>query len=90
MKASIEKEISLKILGSNIANWRIGLTHDLRDRYTHWRHTKSLSIEDWFAWEANSLSDAEAIEKQFIQKGMQGGTGGNLSSGKTVHVYVFA
>ena len=40
-------------------------------------------------WTADSLSDAQDIERHFISKGMKGGTGGDLSAYKTVYVYVF-
>lgn len=88
-KSQIEKALELKVFGSNIGIWRIGLTHDLRERYEHWKDTESLKDPDWFDWEADSLFDAQAIEADFIKKGMQGGTGGNLSASKTVYVYIF-
>lgn len=87
---SIEAAILVKTFGSKIGNWRIGLTHDLRDRYAHWKETEGLDVSDWFAWAADSLSDAQAIEADFIRRGMRGGTGGNLSPAKPVYVYVFA
>jgi len=40
------------------------------------------------AWKADSLSDAQDIEAYFIDRGMDGGTGGNLSATKTVYVYI--
>ena len=89
-KEAIEVAISRKIFGRGIGVWRIGLTHDLRDRYEHWKQAESLNVSEWEAWDVNSLSDAQAIEADFINKGMQGGTGGNLSSVQPVFVYVFA
>jgi hypothetical protein len=85
----IERSILSKIFGSDIRKWRIGLTNDLRVRYEHWKQTENLSVIDWDAWEADSLSDAQALEASFIGKGMKGGTGGNLSASQPVHVYVF-
>lgn len=87
--ADIEASIFSKIFGSDIRTWRIGLTNDLRVRYEHWRETERLSVLDWNAWEADSLSDAQAIEADFIRRGMKGGTGGNLSSSERTFVYIF-
>jgi hypothetical protein len=85
----IEMSILSKILGGDIRKWRIGLTNDLRVRYEHWKQTENLSVRDWDAWEADSLSDAQALEAKFIREGMKGGTGGNLSASWPVFVYVF-
>lgn len=85
----IETSISSKIFGSDIRKWRIGLTNDLRVRYEHWRQTENQEILNWDAWESDSLSDAQAVEASFIQKGMKGGTGGNLSEALPTFVYVF-
>lgn len=87
---TIERAISMMVSGGEMGKWRIGLTHDLRERYEHWRETESLTLSDWSAWEADSLSDAQAVEASFIRRGMRGGTGGNLSSYQPVFVYIFA
>jgi hypothetical protein len=62
----IETSILSKIVGSDISKWRIGLTNDLRVRYEHWRETENQKLLDWDAWEADSLSDAQALEASFI------------------------
>ncbi len=80
---AIEKRVS------TYSVWRIGLTHDLADRKAYWRDTKNQNVTYWTAWEADSLSDAQDIEAHFIEKGMKGGTGGDLSPRKTVYVYIF-
>ncbi|OGQ06124.1 MAG: hypothetical protein A2W61_02305 [Deltaproteobacteria bacterium RIFCSPLOWO2_01_44_7] len=65
--------------------WRIGLTHDHTERWEEWGKP-----EHWKYWQANSLNDAQEVEAFFIhEKKMQGGTGGDLSSYKTVFVYIF-
>jgi hypothetical protein len=71
---------------NTLSVWRIGLTHDLYERKTQW--AKETSVGLWSDWQADSLSDAQDIERHFINKGMKGGTGGNLSN-KPVFVYVF-
>ena len=49
----------------------------------------SQNVGAWRNWTADSLSDAQDIESYFIDKGMKGGTGGDLSSYRAVYVYIF-
>ncbi len=71
------------------STWRIGLTHDTDDRKQQ-HENERLNTEYWKQWQADSLSDAEQIESYFInEKGMKGGTGGDLDARKTVYVYIF-
>jgi hypothetical protein len=88
-KWAIMRAIRSKIGTTQCNIWRIGLTHDLAGRKSYWKDTEGQSITYWSAWETDSLSDAQDIEAHFINKGMQGGTGGDLSPRKTVYVYVF-
>jgi len=87
-KTSIVTAIESKV-GSHYGLWRIGLTHDLAERKRYWKDTEDLSVDYWSDWTADSLSDAEDIESHFNNKGMKGGTGGDLSASKTVYLYVF-
>jgi hypothetical protein len=84
-KTSIIAAIEAKVV--TYGYYRIGLTHDLTERKTYWAGQES--VQYWVDWKADSLSDAQDIEKFFINKGMKGGTGGNLSALKTTFVYVF-
>ena len=86
-KASIISAIQAKAPSSNL--WRIGLTHDLAERKQYWGVTQQQDLKYWTAWTADSLADAQDIEAHFINKGMKGGVGGNLSANKTVYVYIF-
>lgn len=71
--------------GSKYSDWRIGITNDPEDRKAEWNYPKY-----WQQWQADSLKDAQEIETFFIhEKRMQGGTGGNLSPYRSVHVYIF-
>ncbi len=88
-KSTIMDAIELKRGTSAYAIWRIGLTHDLAERKAYWRDTAKKNVSHWSDWETNSLSDAQDIESHFINKGMDGGVGGDLSANKTVYVYVF-
>ena len=69
--------------------WTIGLTHDPDERKQQ-HENEGKSTKYWRQWAAESLSDAQDIESHFInEKGMKGGTGGDLSSYRTVYIYIF-
>lgn len=69
--------------------WTIGLTHDPEERKQQ-HENDGKSTKYWEQWSAASLPDARNIESYFINdKGMKGGTGGDLSSLRTVYVYIF-
>ncbi len=86
-KSTIVSAIVLKIGTTKPSIWRIGLTHDLAERKKSWNDKESIS--HWKDWQADTLSDAQDIESHFIDKGMKGGAGGDLSPHKSVYVYVF-
>jgi hypothetical protein len=91
-KQDIINTINAKVssLGGGFSAWRIGLTHEPTERKTHWRDTEDENVSCWALWQADSLSDAQDIESYFInEKGMKGGTGGDLSASKPVFVYLF-
>jgi len=87
----MEKETIIAAIESKVetyALYRIGLTHDPAKRKKEWEE-EGKSVKYWAQWKADSLSDAQAIEALFIEKGMKGGAGGDLSAQKTVFAYVF-
>jgi len=88
-KQGIINAIVSRVGNTAYNSWRVGLTHDLAERKKYWSETQKMNVSYWTAWEADSLSDAQDIEAHFINKGMKGGTGGDLSSTKTVYVYIF-
>lgn len=88
-KSGILAEIKSKVGSSGYPAWRIGLTHDLAERKKQWKDEKGKDVTYWTTWKADSLADAQEIEAYFIGKGMKGGTGGDLSSRKSVYVYIF-
>ncbi len=88
-KSEIISAIESKVKSIGYSPWRIGLTHDPEERKKYWSETEKLSVTLWSQWQADSLSDAQDVEAQFIDKGMKGGTGGDLSPYKTVYIYVF-
>ena len=69
----------------NYKAWQIGITQDIGQRYEDWKKP-----EHFMYWEGDSLQDAQAVETYFInQKGMQGGTGGDLIPSRKTYVYIF-
>ncbi len=88
-KSDIMQAIESKRGTTDYNIWRIGLTHDIAERKSYWKETEKQNVNYWKDWQTDSLSDTQDIESHFINKGMKGGTGGDLSSRKTVYVYVF-
>ena len=90
-KASIVAAIEARRGTIGYSAWRIGLTHDPEERKKYWSETEKENVALWSQWQTDSLSEAQAIESYFVNdKKMKGGTGGaDLSSYKTVYVYVF-
>ena len=68
-------------------DWRVGITNDPgKGRTTH--KTDGKDTTHWTKWCAKTLPDAREIERLCIEKGMAGGTGGDLGEGRTF-VYIF-
>ena len=87
MQAIIERVGLLETV--DYSAWTIGLTHSPEERKQEHRANEKFTTH-WIEWVADSLSEAQAIESYFInRKGMKGGTGGDLSAGETVYVYIF-
>ena len=77
-----------EIVGKSPSNWQIGITNDPSARKEEWARTKNVAA--WKQWQADSLEEAQAIERHFIHVlKMNGGTGGNTSSDGEVYVYIF-
>lgn len=74
-------------VGTNYSAWRIGITENWETRKKEWIDAGE-NVSYWHCWKADSSTDAKDIESHFINKGMKGGTGGQLSY-KTVFVYIF-
>jgi hypothetical protein len=85
-KSSIVAAIEAKV--SVYSAWQIGISHEPADRKQYWTG-QGKSTGSWTQWQADSLSDAQDIEAQFIKKGMKGGVGGDMTPGKTTYVYIF-
>jgi hypothetical protein len=91
-KKAIKKTIIDRVESSETIDysaWTIGLTHGPAERKQQ-HSSDGKSTKYWKQWVADLLSGAQDIESYFINtKGMKGGTGGDLSAGKTVYVYIF-
>lgn len=90
-KEEIKAGIEARIKGvAGYPMWRIGLTHDPRERKAYWKDIENENVGCWTLWDANSLSDAQEIERHFIHdKGMKGGVGGDMSHSSATYVYIF-
>jgi len=87
-KADITAAIETKVNGRH-SIWTVGITQDPERRKSEHEAEKE-STTYWKQWEADSLSDAQDIERHFLNdKHMKGGTGGDMSSHRTTYVYVF-
>ncbi len=86
-KESIKAAIEKKRGDTKYEIWRIGITSDLAQRKQEWKD-KGENVDYWSDWTADSSADAKDIEAHFINKGMKGGTGGDITAA-TKYVYVF-
>jgi hypothetical protein len=76
--------------GDPYNTWKIGLTHNTAEREKYWRDIAQKDIARWTQWAADSLAEAQAIERYFLNdKGMTGGAAVDLYENKPVFVYVF-
>lgn len=69
--------------GYSYEKWTVGVTDNPSQRRSDHKRNSS---KWWHHWNADTEADARAVERHFLGKGMQGGTGG---SGRADYVYVF-
>jgi len=77
-----------KIISKSYSSWTVGISND-PDRRKQEHINDGDDVTYWREWLSDSLSDAQEIEKHFIDKGCKGGTGGNLSAYKKTYVYIY-
>lgn len=65
--------------------WIIGITDNPEERKEQHKN-EGKDVQFWLEWKAESETDARDIEKYFLNKGMNGGTGGGI---KPIFVYIF-
>ncbi len=69
------------IVGYKYSSWYIGVTDNLERR-----KDEHGDPPNWDEWVADSEDDARSIERHFVDKGMNGDTGGGKNPDK---VYIF-
>jgi hypothetical protein len=87
----IAKEIDARVRRSRepkYSAWRVGITQDPGDRRAQHK-AAGRDITHWMQWQADELGDAMAVEAHFIERGMKGGTGGDMDNDRTTWVYIF-
>ena len=83
-------EIKAKVGRSQYSRWHFGLTNDVEERKKYWGNRQRADLSRWRDWAADSLREAQAVERYFSSENMiNGGTGGSLSPDKTIFVYIF-
>ena len=83
-KSQIISEIEAKVESAKTVRyslWTIGVTDDPLDRKSQHGDPKH-----WRQWTTDSEQDGRDIEEYFLNKGMNGGTGGG---GTADYVYIF-
>jgi hypothetical protein len=64
--------------------WTIGVTNDPAKQKEEWGYPTF-----WHEWRANSVPDAESIQRYYAKKGMKSLIDEHLSTNKAVYVYMF-
>lgn len=65
--------------------WTIGITDNPKERKEQHKN-EGKDVQFWLEWKTESEADARDIEKYFISKGVNGGTGGITNA---TFVYIF-
>ena len=76
------------IVQRNYAVWQIGITNYPVTRQSEWQKA-GRDTAAWRSWQAVSLKDAQAIESQFLKKGMKAGNGIGTAEDSGIFVYIF-
>ncbi len=85
-KSQIISEIEKRVLRikNDYTLWTIGITDTPKSRKDqHYDNGKDVS--DWADWSIHSESDARALERHFLDKGMRG----DAEGGSVKYVYIF-
>lgn len=68
------------------SDWYVGITNDI-DRRLYDEHQVDKKQDKWIHSPADSKDIAQEVEEYFLDKGMDGDTGGGYNN--TTHVYAF-
>jgi len=87
-KQDIIDEFSSYIVGNgnNGNGWYVGITKDRDERLFNFHNVKE-NGGVWISWEAPSTEIAREIEKYFLDRGADGGTGGGDDDSNIVYAY---
>jgi hypothetical protein len=88
-KQDIIREIIQKVGFTDFDGWQIGLTQNPDKSETQWKE-EGRNVSSWAAWAADSVEEAREIESYFVnEKKMKGGTPGEFSPYRVLHVFIF-
>ena len=84
-ESELKSAIEVKIDSSSYSIWTIGITDDPKRRRDE-HEAEGKNVKYWSAWKADTETIARNVEAHFLDKGMEGGTGGGEHP---TYVYVF-
>ena len=77
------------MVGGNFHAWSIGITNDPIQRKKHLRDAMKRDVSHWQQWRADSLSDAQAIERSNVANGMPSESDSMATDSFPAYVYIF-
>ena len=86
IKKSIISDFEKYVGNDDYSNWYVGITNDI-DRRLFGEHKVDMKQDRWIHSPADSKDVAREVEEYFLDKGMDGDTGGGNDD--TIHVYAF-
>lgn len=84
-KTIIINIIDRRVKEPSYPTWNIGVT--TRPDECKWEHR--VDRKYWKVWPVDSERSARAVEAYFLSKGMRGGNGSVVDSGRPIYVYIF-
>lgn len=85
-KNSIISDFEKYVGIDDYSDWYVGITNDI-DRRLFDEHKVDKKLDRWIYSPAESKDVAQEVEEFFLDKGMDGATGGGNAD--TIHVYAF-
>ena len=85
-KNSIISDFEKYVGTDNYSDWYVGITNDI-NRRLYDEHQVDKKQDKWIHSPADSKDIAQEVEEYFLDKGMDGDTGGGYKN--TTHVYAF-
>ena len=88
IKSEIYDHLQNKCTGKNYTDYYVGITKDIDDRLLGFHQVQEKHC--WIWSETKSEEDARAVEKYFLDKGMDGGDGGGDEESVVVYCYLIS